>query len=105
MSSKNINKKNVSLISISVIVLLSLTLSVDARVAVSDSSDKILLHEATESPHIGTVKTLEYFEKYLTDHIIVDRDSRKSLENKIDNLDLKLDGLVIIICSNSNNDC
>ena len=105
MSSTGITKKNVSVLSISAIVILSLTLSIDTRIAVSESSDHILRHEANESPHIGTLKTLEYFEKHLFQHITDDKDSRKYLENKISDLDLKIDRLIMIICSNPNNQC
>lgn len=105
MSLDLFTKKKVSLVSISALILLSLTLSIDTRVAVSESSQQILEHRADESPHIGTLKTLEYFEKYLTEHIIEDRNSKKYLEDKIDDLDLKLDRLLIIICSNPNNQC
>ncbi len=105
MSSEHLTKRNVSLISISAIVILSLTLSVDAMVTVSEGSEEILLHQAAESPHIGTVKTLEYFEDNMYGHIAEDKDSRKHLEDKIDSLDLKIDRLFIIICSNPNNQC
>ena len=67
MSSEHFNKKNVSLISISTIIILSLSLSVDARVAVSDSTNSILQHEASESPHLGTDTQLKYISEDITE--------------------------------------
>jgi len=100
-----LNKKNISLISTSAVIVFSLGLIFENQNAISQNNKELLIHQTDETPHIGTEKTLDFFDQTLTIHIQTDLDQRAQLDDKTNDINDKLDNLLIIICSNPNNKC
>lgn len=100
-----LDKKSVSLISVSVLIIFTLGVTIDNKDSISQNSQKILIHESAEIPHTAQEKTNQYMEKYINTHIQTDADSRRYLDEKFDRFEDKLDQLLIFTCSNPNNGC
>ena len=85
-----LNKNNVTLLSISGLIIFTLGISFDNRVAISDSVQIIMEHESDDLPHLGI--------KYMAEDI-------KEIKTSIKELTEELQGQKIILCSHNGYHC